>query len=87
MLIDGWVAACKVFNLRSWPIYLDLSDTGVPLIQVIGQHRDLEHKYVNECFSVHERKRVLQLSAKAVKLSCGIQIVSLSHSISFHSKR
>ena len=56
MLIDGWVAACKVFNLRSWPIYLDLPDMGVPPVQVIGQHRDLEHKCMNECFSAQARQ-------------------------------
>jgi hypothetical protein len=51
MLIDGQVAACTKFNLRSRPVYLDLSDMSVPPVQVIGQHRNLEHKCMNECFS------------------------------------
>ena len=38
-------------GVRSWPVYLDLPDMGVPPVQVIGQNRNLEHKCMNECFS------------------------------------
>jgi hypothetical protein len=44
-------------NLRSRPIYLDLSDMSVPPVQVVGQHRNLEHKCMYECFSAQYTKK------------------------------
>jgi hypothetical protein len=57
MLINGRVAACTKSNLRSRSIYFDLADMSVPPIQVIGQHSNLEHKCMNECFSAQISKK------------------------------
>lgn len=43
------------FDARSWPINFYLANMGIPPVEMIRQHSNLQHKSVHESFPAKEK--------------------------------